>query len=90
MPRASFDAVTAIGVLEHLDNPRKYTKQLISSLKKGGRFYFLSFGKSFWIPSPEFLKDEKIRELFEDNVDFKIERTNKHFTEYVHIYGRKN
>ncbi len=90
-PRKSFDAVTAVGVLEHFDKPHKYVSHLIASLKKGGRFYFLSFGKSFWIPGPEFLEnDKKIRNLFRGlRVSLRIERKKKRLVEYVSMYGIK-
>src|SRR3989338_1686779 len=90
-PRNTFDAVTAVGVLEHLDKPHKYVAQLVNSLKKGGRFYFLSFGKSLGIPGPEFLgNDKKIRELFKGTkAEIRIERKKKRLAEYVSIYGVK-
>lgn len=90
-PKRSFNAVTAVGVLEHLDRPHKYVSQLVNSLKKGGRFYFLSFGKSFWIPGPEFLEsDEKIKGLFKNiPVDIHVARKKKRLVEYVSVYGVK-
>ena len=90
-PKNTFDAVTAVGVLEHLDRPHKYVAQLVNSLKKGGRFYFLSFGKSLGIPGPEFLEnDKKIKELFKGTkTEIRIERKKKRLVEYVSIYGVK-
>ncbi|HLD38912.1 MAG TPA: amino acid permease [archaeon] len=90
IPRKSFHAVTAVGVLEHLNEPHRYITRLMDSLKKGGRFYFISFGKSFGIPGPEFLEsDEKIKKLFGRNVEIHISRKKKRFVEYVNIYGVK-
>ncbi len=90
LPKNSFDAVTAIGVLEHFDRPHKYISQLMVSLKKGGRFYFLSFGKSLGIPGPEFIRDDrKIRKLFGKRDEVCIEREKKKLVEYVSIYGIK-
>lgn len=91
LPKNSFDAVTAVGVLEHFNKPHKYVSYLLSSLKRGGRFYFLSFGKSFWIPGPEFLEDDgKIKKLFRDvQVELRIARKKKRLAEYVSIYGIK-
>ena len=90
IPRKSFHAVTAVGVLEHLNEPHRYVTRLMDSLKKGGRFYFISFGKSFGIPGPEFLEnDEKIKKLFGRNVEIHISRKKKRFVEYVNIYGVK-
>lgn len=90
-PKKSFDAITAVGVLEHLDKPHKHIEKLMTMLKKGGKFYFLSFGKSFGIPGPEFLEnDEKIMRIFRHlSVDVKVSRKNKRFVEYVSIYGVK-
>ncbi len=90
-PKNSFDAVTAVGVLEHFDKPHRYISQLLASLKRGGRFYFLSFGKSFWIPGPEFLEnEEKIGGLFRGiNIELHISRKKKRLVEYVSIYGVK-
>ncbi len=90
-PRGSFDAVTGVGVLEHLDNPHAYLVQLIKSLRKRGKFYFLSFGETFLIPGPEFLSNnKKIRDLFKDmKVEIHIKREKKRLTEYIHIYGVK-
>lgn len=90
-PKNCFDAVTAVGVLEHLDRPARYVNQLVSSLKKGGRFYFLSFGESLGIPGPEFLKDDKnIRDMFKGTrVELRIERKKKRLAEYVSMYGVK-
>ncbi|MFA4820424.1 MAG: amino acid permease [Candidatus Aenigmatarchaeota archaeon] len=90
IPRKSFHAVTAVGVLEHLDKPHRYVSRLMDSLKKGGRFYFISFGKSFGIPGPEFLEDDKkIKKLFGSGVELHISRKKKRFVEYVNIYGVK-
>ncbi len=90
LPKNSFDAVTAVGVLEHLDRPHKYVSQLMASLKRGGRFYFLAFGKSFGIPGPEFIEDDrKIRNLFGKRDEVCIEREKKRLVEYVLIYGVK-
>jgi len=90
IPRKSFHAVTVVGVLEHLDRPQHYVSRLMDSLKKGGRFYFISFGKCFGIPGPEFLEsDEKIKKLFGRNVEIHISRKKKRFVEYVNIYGVK-
>lgn len=90
-PKNSFDAVTAVGVLEHLDKPHRYVSQLLASMKRGGRFYFLSFGKSFWIPGPEFLEtDEKIKNTFKGiKTEMHISRKKKRLVEYVSIYGVK-
>ncbi len=89
-PKNSFDAVTAVGVLEFLDRPPVYVSKMIDSLKPGGRFYFMSFGRSFGIPAPEFLEDRNIGKLFRNkNVSFRVHRSKRRFTEYVHIYGVK-
>ena len=89
-PKNSFDAVTAVGVLEFTDKPQAYVAKMMDLLKPGGRFYFLSFGKSFGIPAPEFVRRENIEKLFKNRkVTYKTERVKKRFTEYVHIYGVK-
>jgi amino acid transporter/ubiquinone/menaquinone biosynthesis C-methylase UbiE len=87
----SFDAVTAVGVLEHLGRPEETLERIFSHLKKGGTFSFLSFGKTFGIPAPEFLSSkEKILELFAclgTKPNIRIEK--KRLTEYIYIWGRK-
>ncbi len=90
-PKKSFDAVTGVGVLEHLDNQHFYLSQIISSLKKRGKFYFLSFGDTFGIPAPEFFADDKkIKNAFHGlGVNVRIKRERRRFTEYIHIYGSK-
>jgi cyclopropane fatty-acyl-phospholipid synthase-like methyltransferase len=86
-----FDAVSAVGVLEYVDNRKEIIRKLINSLKKEGRFSFLSFGKSFGVPAPDFLQSrEEIMKLFSDTkciVNIKIEK--KKFTEYYYIWGVK-
>ncbi len=87
----SFDAAVAVGVLEHLENPQDALRRIFSHLKKGGTFSFLSFGRSFGIPAPEFLSHvNKIKRAFKElgiNASVKIEK--KKFTEYIYIWGRK-
>ncbi|MBI2076607.1 MAG: amino acid permease [Candidatus Aenigmarchaeota archaeon] len=86
-----FDAVTAVGVLEHMDNPEETLGRLFKNLRKGGTFSFLSFGKSFGIPAPEFLgSKKKVEELFRKlGVKAKVRIEKKKFTEYVYIWGKK-
>ncbi len=87
----SVDAVTAVGVLEHLEKPAETLKKIFVHLKKGGSFSFLSFGKSLGIPAPEFLSNwRSIKEFFLSigiNPSIRIEK--KKFTEYIYIWGRK-
>ncbi|MBI5061830.1 MAG: amino acid permease [Candidatus Aenigmarchaeota archaeon] len=96
----SFDAITAVGVLEYFDDPSRQISRLMGLLKKGGRFSFLSFGKSTGIPAPEFLKDESaIRKLFGDEsarrlrrhpaIELHIKKESKKLTEYWYIWGKK-
>jgi amino acid transporter/protein-L-isoaspartate O-methyltransferase len=91
LKKHSFNGIVAVGVFGHFKNPRKRLKELFALLKPGGRFSFLSFGKSLGIPPVEFLKSEKnIKEVFKGlNVDFKIERKEERFVEYWFIWGRK-
>ena len=86
-----FHAVTAVAVLEYTKNPEVYVKQLISSLKPGGYFSFLSFGKCFGIPAPLFVKNEdSVRKIFAGtNVELHIKKEKKKFAEYWYIWGRK-
>ncbi len=86
-----FDALTAVGVLEHLDNPEETLKRLFKNLRKGGTFSFLSFGKSFGIPAPEFLGSRKAAEELFGKLGVKpsIRIEKKKFTEYIYIWGRK-
>ncbi len=91
-PKNSFDAIVGVGVLEHLDNPQKHLRKLFTMLKHGGRFSFLSFGKSLGVPAPEFLK--KKRELIKMfrrlGVHAKARREKKRGTEYIYIWGKKS
>lgn len=86
-----FDAVSAVGVLEHMEDPKQTIKKLIKLLKKGGRFSFMSFGRSLGIPAPEFLRDRKtIRALFRGlGVSINIKKEKKKLTEYWYIWGKK-
>ena len=89
-PPGTFDAVSAVGVLEHLDYPDVPVRKLVRMLKKGGRFSFLSFGKSFIFPAPEFLKDEEsVRKIFPRNVSLNIRKERRLFTDYWYVWGRK-
>jgi ubiquinone/menaquinone biosynthesis C-methylase UbiE len=87
----SFDAVTAVGVLEHLDKPMETLKKIFLHLKKGGTFSFLSFGRSLGIPAPEFLRSwRSIEEFFLDiGVKPNIRIEKRKFTEYIYIWGKK-
>jgi SAM-dependent methyltransferase len=38
-PRESFDAVLASHLIEHLNDPRGFVREVFAVLKKGGRFY---------------------------------------------------
>jgi APA family basic amino acid/polyamine antiporter/amino acid efflux transporter len=86
-----FDAVSAVGVLEHIEDPRQTIKTLIKLLRRGGRFSFMSFGRSLGIPAPEFLANEKtIRSLFKGlGVKIQIKKEKKKLTEYWYIWGEK-
>ena len=87
----TFDALVSVSVLEHFANPRRIIKRLMNLLKKGGRFCFLSFGYSFGIPPPHFLRtEESIKALFRElGYDVHVEGYKKYFTQYWFIYGRK-
>jgi amino acid transporter len=86
----SFDAITAIGALEYFDDPKEQITRLMGLLKKGGRFSFLSFGRSILVPAPDFLKDEKtIRSLFGKNIEVHVKKEDTKLTEYWYIWGKK-
>lgn len=87
----SFDAVVAVGVLEYLDMPEKKLKPIFRSLKKGGTYSFLSFGKSFGMPASDFLSSKKnIRKIFRKaGLTPNIKKETKKFTEYWYIWGKK-
>jgi APA family basic amino acid/polyamine antiporter/amino acid efflux transporter len=87
----SFDAITAVCVLEHLDKPEKVLKEIFRFLKPGGYFSFLSFGKSFGIPGSGSLGSrDKIELLFRRiRLEVNIRREKKRFAEYWYIWGRK-
>lgn len=90
-PKRSFDAIVGVGVLEHLENPQKHLRKLFAMLKPGGRFSFLSFGKSFGVPAPEFLQKKKglIKMFRQMGVHVKARREKKRGTEYIYIWGKK-
>jgi basic amino acid/polyamine antiporter, APA family len=84
----SFDAIAGVGVLEYLDKPKPTVAKMFTFLKKGGRFSFLSFGKSMGTPAPYHLSSEnEIRKIFPCKVN--IRREKKKMTEYWHIWGVK-
>lgn len=87
----SFDAVTAVGVLDHLKDPERTLKNMFRLLKPGGCFSFFSFGKSMGIPAHDIMRSrERIKELFIKlgvKVNIKIEK--KKMTEYIYMWGRK-
>ena len=61
----TFDAISGVGVLELLDDPKTKIRRMFKFLKKGGRFSFLSFGKSFGTPPPYDLEnEEEVVDLF--------------------------
>ncbi|MBI4162264.1 MAG: amino acid permease [Candidatus Aenigmarchaeota archaeon] len=86
-----FDAATAVGVLEYMKDPKKEVGKIITSLKKGGTFSFLSFGRSIGFPAPQFAKNEEtIRMLFKDlPVKITVKKENKKLAEYWYIWGKK-
>ncbi len=85
-----FDAITAVGVLEYFDSPPAQIKKFMGLLKKGGRFSFLSFGRSMGMPAPEFLRSkEDVRKIFDGGVELHIKKENKNLAEYWYIWGRK-
>ncbi|MBI2579257.1 MAG: amino acid permease [Candidatus Aenigmarchaeota archaeon] len=90
-PKNSFDAVVCVGVLEYLDKPKASLRKMFKTLKKGGSFSFLSFGRSFGLPANDFLENEqKISHLFSGlGVSFSIRKEKKKFTEYYYVWGRK-
>jgi APA family basic amino acid/polyamine antiporter/amino acid efflux transporter len=87
----SFDAVVAVGVLEHLRKPEENLKKISGCLKRGGTYSFLAFGRSFGMPAPEFLSSrKKIKKLFSKaGLKPNIRKETKKFTEYWYIYGKK-
>lgn len=90
-PKNTFDALMMVNVLEHLENPQHHVRKLLTYLKKGGRFSFLSFGASLGVPAPEFLKSkEAIHQLFDGTgVTPHISSEKKKMTEYIYVWGRK-
>ncbi|MBI2579349.1 MAG: class I SAM-dependent methyltransferase, partial [Candidatus Aenigmarchaeota archaeon] len=89
-PPGTFDAVSAVGVLEHLDYPHVPVRKLMKMLRRGGRFSFLVFGKSFIFPGPAFLNEKEIRRMFPPNVSADVRKERKLFTDYWYIWGTKN
>jgi APA family basic amino acid/polyamine antiporter/amino acid efflux transporter len=90
-PPGSFDALSAVGVLEHLDYPHVPVRRLMRMLKKGGRFSFLVFGRSFIFPAPEHFKDEEsIRSIFPPSTEVHVKKERKLFTDYWYVWGVKH
>jgi amino acid transporter/ubiquinone/menaquinone biosynthesis C-methylase UbiE len=91
LKKNSFDRLVMVNVLEHMDNPKKRLVEVFSSLKKGGKFSIMSFGRSLHVPAPKFLENEReIRKLFDGlGVKVKIMKEQKKMTEYWYIWGEK-
>lgn len=47
-PDASFDAVCAMDVLEHVEEPKRLIAEASRVLKKGGLFFFHTFNRNLW------------------------------------------
>jgi len=87
---STFDAVTAVGVMEHMENPLHMMENMLSFLKKGGKFCFMSFGKTFGIPGPEFLNETMLKQFFSSKgINANINRERRKMTEYWYIWGQK-
>jgi len=86
-----FDALLSVCVLEHFSDPVPRIEKLLEFLKKGAHFCFLSFGKTFLIPPPHFLKDEEsIKKMFERaGYKVKVYQKKRLFAKYWFIYGEK-
>jgi len=91
-PKNSFDAITAVAVLEHFERPEKILKKLLGLLKPNRYFSFLSFGSSFGIPAQNFLKNEEtIKKTFKKlGYDVQVKKEWRLFNEYWFIWGKKS
>lgn len=89
--KIKFDALTMVGVVEHMNNPKKDIRKIFSTLKKGATFSIMSFGSTMGIPAPEFLADKKeLKNFFKSiGVDVEIKSEKKKLTEYVYMWGKK-
>ncbi len=89
--RKNFDCLTAVGVLEHLENPGQALKNMTGTLKKNGTFSILCFGKSFGIVgSPHFSDEASVRRLFSGlGVELHVKKEHKRFAQYWYIWGKK-
>ncbi len=87
----SFDAIVGVGILGHLDNPDIVLKKIFSMLKPGGCVSFMSFGKSFGMPAPEFMQKKKtlLRIFDRAGVKAKARREKRRGTEYIYVWGKK-
>jgi len=47
-PDAAFDAVSAMDILEHVEEPHLLIAEASRVLKKGGLFFFHTFNRTFW------------------------------------------
>lgn len=47
-PSESFDAVCAMDLLEHVENPQAVIREASRVLKPGGLFFFHTFNRTFW------------------------------------------
>lgn len=85
-----YDAVVSVGSFEY-DEPKEKIQFILKLLKKEGRFSFLIFGPSFWIPSNKEFNDKKeLKKLFDTfDITYKIEHKIHRLTEMWVVYGSK-
>ncbi|MFH1420788.1 MAG: amino acid permease [Candidatus Aenigmatarchaeota archaeon] len=89
--KSTFDGIVGVGVLEHLPDPEKTLKRLLSFLRPGGRFSFLSFGRSLGMPAPKHFHDMASIEAMFSRIgyDARVKSVHKKGARYWFIYGRK-
>lgn len=90
--KESFDAVAAVGVLEHFENPEIMILKLMKLLKKNGRFCFVFFGSTMGIPpSHKFSSKQSIKHVMKKaGIEARVEKRTRNMADMWFVWGKKD